>query len=387
MSNYIKTLLLSTMVLVIGNNSNYCYSNNMFNNFNNMVINIQQEIAQNNHVIMNYDLSKGCNDALLELYHMQTRNAYIIKELIKGYSAIVAFIDDVIVNDGFDYFDENTKEKEFAKQLVNRLSMPVVNMLINIKNQTQNNQLLNQQQLQESILHCTEEIINVANNVLLDLKSPNNQIDIDSTKYAIDYINRGIKRLHKLQGWILLIRNDHNTMTNYNFSGECNEALSELFKCFDENSPNAHIIYNFAMIYNSITTRISDNGLVEGLVEDYANKFEEENENDLDNARTFTNQLSNSITKHVINMLINIENGRLNNDLNQQQLEELISHCINNIINTSNDVIIELTTDNNPLSNIYNKYFPNNNYVELAVHFITTGIEKLRELKQQYNLP
>ena len=56
MSNYIKTLLLSTIMLVIGNNSNYCYS--MENN--NININQANRIRYSDQVAPTIDQMIKC---------------------------------------------------------------------------------------------------------------------------------------------------------------------------------------------------------------------------------------------------------------------------------------------------------------------------------------
>ena len=444
MSNCIKTLLLSTIVFVMGNNNNYCYSmvvhhvdqygiNRISNGWAIPDLDEHGNIIENEHFLqdgdyLRYEFFNQLDN--LNQNHIQQLQQFldhIDSDFYSIYNTICDIFKDIerqamIPGLAAQQFNRNTINNEMNEfipqnilnqydnitfgQLSNYLSNKIYFIMINNMRQIQNiinawnDQNINEvrYKIKGKIANCHYEINNIINSFLDFCNNHLDQNSVTQIRNSIEhYMNllKEFEQQNNLEAYVKFYDqvekiqqdiNNNDDLINFNsYEQRCLDIMLELHRNLEnrQNPPhNVDLIYDFARIYISFS-EVFDNALTTEMINDFPN--ENVTNDDLDEAITFVRQLPNSMHAHVISTLINIKDQMSNHNLNQQQLEELIknsvSHCIKYIINYVKTTLSELAKNNNTLTKIWNNY-----YVEKTIKNIMERIDRLYQFKQKYHL-
>ena len=455
LNNYIKTLLLSTIVFVIGNNSNYCYSmedynvqeqvhntdqyginrtvngwaipdkdanGNIIENehflqdgyyLSNEIVNQQNNLEQNNtqqlqqflyHISSNFYLRYHliCNTL-----KMESETPGLAEQQFKR-NTIMSKMHGFIPQDILNQYD-NITFGQLSNYLSNKICFIMINNIRQIQNiiNAWNGQNIDElrYQIMKKIANCHYTIQNIINTFLNFCNNSLDQNSVTQIRNSIDFFMNLLQQFaqqNNLENYIRYsdfldqiekieqIINNNDDLINCNLNEECNNAMFYLRNEFNSIKPNfqkeANLIEEFWKFYNSIVGRIDNDVFLRGCYNDFQDSYDITNTNLVDNAVVFGKQLTIDVTFHVIQMLINIKDLILQNNLTSQQLKTTVSHYIDNVISSSNNVLLQLTKENNALANA----FQNNNggfTIDKEVQFFTEATKNLYNIKQKYNLP
>ena len=435
MSNYIKTLLLSTIVLIMGNNS-YSMEDNTVQK---QVDNIDQKgirrtvnglaipdldekgnIIENEHFLQDGDYLAGfyikqlenelekkhCTEEMSDFLKHEVLKIYI---QFKHYLSSVAFciypintqtsIDTSIfesnnalqniVSEDIIWLSSTITPVQLTNYLKNKAYVLLIHDIKEIKNIIDNNKE-----------NCKDHIIAKMSCSIYNIQQMVNSLEkfcseknLEISRYHSSFMDTLIKRskkVHyyldfykKLDDVLNIMMTDKNFTENIDLRNDCNDLILKLCNILNNRYSklqNIEFLDKFKEIYNSIVENISYNS--------FANYQEdiEKLQNNKSKVETFLRKEANSISINIIHMITDIRNKIKRGNLDSQQLYESIkqslSMCIDAITNIEQN-IISILKGESPLTEVF-EY--NHKMHGKMLSNIIDGMEKLRQLKQAYGL-
>ena len=354
MSNYIKTLLLSTIVFVMGNNSNYCYSmeieeetntNNSPNNNNINTVNEQQIVN------VNQDNNKGYNSLFAMLYNRDHIEEEINTNNSQNNNNINTVNEQRIVkvnqdgNEDYEHLFDVNYNKDYYDQICN-------NCINNVSNNKQEYKIF-MKMVSQVFDNIIEEIYRDINNF-----------------YEGSYEDESIKFLKK----------------QFTIPSDILEKFAELFDSisFIKNTRNNNLPYKLSNNnYNTILQLQKHDMNTINYIKSSKQLTNREKEVRINRLVNYRNLLS------PIELLIYIQNGV--RKLKAQTLKALEKSILNNIffdndniINMKNEKIIKESQQ--VLEKIYNLYYNRVSHHFLSDHIIKCSIFKEKFQSQKWEL-